>query len=277
MTRIVLNGVGRLGGAIISAAQSESADGSVEVVAGVDKHLVEKVLAESAADQGNGAGKDEGEGALSVDVQGVPVFANLEQVGEDFDVLIDASQAGGLDAALAYALSYDKPLVVAATGHTDEQLERLEAGARQIPILRSTNLSLGVNVARRLVEEASKMLGDVDVEVVEAHHRMKIDAPSGTALTLAEAARDATGTNRPFVYGRSPDTPGKRGNEIAIHAVRGGTVIGEHTVSFLLEDEVVEIRHVALSRQVFGYGGLAAAVFIEQMPPGLYGMGDLLD
>lgn len=259
MTRVVLNGVGRLGGAIISASLDESSGDVVRVVAGVDKHVTSK------ADQD------------PADVQGVPVFAELDQVEEDFDVLIDASQAGGLEKVLAYALQHKKPLVVAATGHSDQQLAALEQASEQIPILRSTNLSLGVNVTRRLVEQASKMLGDVDVEVVEAHHRMKIDAPSGTAMTLAEAARDATGTDRPFIYGRSPDTPGKRGNEIGIHAVRGGTVVGDHSVSFLLEDEIVEIRHVALSRKVFGFGGLEAAAFTAQAAPGLYDMGDLLD
>lgn len=260
VVRIVLNGVGKLGRAIISASKdSTQAKSRAKVVAGVDEHLV------PSADVGH------------VSVEGVPVYGSLEDVSRKFHVLMDCSRAEGLETVVDFALSRGKPLVVAATGHSEAQLALLAEAAAQIPILRSTNLSVGVNVTRRLVEEASKMLGDVDVEVVEAHHRMKVDAPSGTALTLAEAARDVTGTNRPFVFGRGPDTPGKRGQEIGIHAVRGGTVVGEHTVTFLLEDEMVQIRHVAQSRQVFGYGALKAASFIKGQPPGLYDMGDLLD
>ena len=272
MTRVVLNGVGKLGRAVIAAAQSkqqEAAAGEdlVEVVAGVDKHLVEFT-------RKGGEPVDE---TTPLVVDGVPVYKTLDDVTEQLDVLFDASRAEGLVDALSFALVNNKPLVVAATGHSDGQLLRLKRASLKIPILRSTNLSLGVNVTRRLAESAAKMLGDVDVEIVETHHRMKVDAPSGTALTLAQAVRDATGTNRPFVYGRGPDALGQRGNEIAIHALRGGTVVGEHTVSFLLEDEMVEIRHVALSRKVFGFGGLEAAQFVAGAAPGLYDMGDLLD
>ena len=272
VTRVVLNGVGKLGRAVIAAAQTkqdeDAADENpVEIVAGVDKHLVDAARQKGLT----------GEGAPPVIVDGVPVYETLGDVTEQFDVLFDASRAEGLVDILSFALANDLPLVVAATGHSDGQLLRLKRASLKIPILRSTNLSLGVNVTRRLAESAAKMLGDVDVEIVETHHRMKVDAPSGTALTLAQAVRDATGTNRPFVYGRGPEAPGERGNEIAIHALRGGTVVGEHTVSFLLEDEMVEIRHVALSRKVFGFGGLEAVRFVAGAAPGLYDMGDLLD
>lgn len=266
--QIVVVGVGKLGRAIMSAANrdadslgagGQNPDGGVRVVAGVDKRLVEQ-----------------SEGA-AIQVCGAPIYAGLHDVPQQFDVLVDASHAESLPAVLEYAVANKKPLLVAATGHSPQQLGALEEAAQQIPILRSSNLSVGVNVTRRLVEQAAKMLGDVDVEIVEAHHRMKVDAPSGTALTLAEAVRDATGTGRQFVYGRSPDTSGARGKEIGIHAVRGGTVVGEHTVTFLMDDELVEVRHVAQSRDVFGHGALRAVQFLERQPPGLYTMGDLLD
>lgn len=261
MVRIVVNGVGKLGRAIVSAAQysagqnASDKEASVTVVAGVDRHLVDT----------------QGPDALSV-----PLYASLDEVTEPFDVLVDASTAGALDEVVAYAVQNNKPLLIAATGHDDAQVEQIAVAAQQIPILRSSNLSVGVNVVRKLVADAARILGPVDTEIVEAHHRMKVDAPSGTALTLAQAVRDASDPERPFVYGRTPDTAGARGNEIGIHAVRGGTVVGEHTVTFLLEDEIVEVRHLAQSRQVFGFGALQAARFLAQQSAGLYSMEDLL-
>ncbi len=262
MVRILIHGAGKLGQAIIAAAQAEAgkdssdSDGQkVAVVGAVDGYLAET----------------KGAGALSV-----PLFAGLDDVDVDFDVLVDSSRAEYVGAVLDYAVEQGKPVIVAATGHTDEQLGLIEEAANSVAVLRSSNLSVGVNVVRRLAADAARMLGPVDTEIVEAHHRMKIDAPSGTALTLAEAVRDASDPQRPFVYGRTPDTHGARGNEIGIHAVRGGTVIGDHTVTFLLEDEIVEVRHVAQSRQVFGYGALEVAKFIVKQPAGLYSMEDLL-
>ena len=248
VTRVVINGVGKLGQAILAAA---SQDDGVEVVAAVDPNVPQGIS--------------------------VPVYDSLEAVSEDFDTVVDASRAEGLTAVLDFALAAGKSVVIAATGQSEEQLAHLEQASSQIPVFRATNLSVGVNVLRRLTEEAGRMLGLVDAEIVEAHHRMKVDAPSGTALTLAEALRDATDPNRPLVYGRTPDDHEARGGEIGIHAVRGGTVVGEHSVFFLLDDEILELRHVAQSRQVFGHGAVKACEFIATQEPGLYGMGDLLD
>ena len=253
MTRVVINGVGKLGQAVIAASQDPGAAGNVVVVAGVD-------AAWSKVSRG---------------VE-VPVVKSLDAVPDDFDVIVDCSRAEGVDGVLEFALENEKAVVIAATGHSEEQLARIEKAARKIPVLHSSNLSLGVNVLRRLVEDAGAMLGPVDAEIVETHHRMKVDAPSGTALTLAEALRDATGGDRKLVYGRSPEDHGARGKEIGIHAVRGGTVVGEHTVTFLLDDEIVELRHVAQSRGVFGYGALRASAFVAAQEPGLYSMADLL-
>ena len=251
MVRVVVNGVGKLGKAIVGAASEVGPEASgVAVVAGVDANP--------------GATAD------------VPVYAALEDVEQDFDLIIDASRAEALETVADFAVANQKALVVAATGHSEEQLQRLEEAAESIPVFRASNLSLGVNVLRRLTEQAGKMLGPVDAEIVETHHRLKVDAPSGTALTLAEALRDATDPDRKFVYGRSPEDIGARGDEIGIHAVRGGTVVGEHTVTFLLDDEIVELRHVAQSRQVFGFGALRAAAFTAGKKPGFYTMADLL-
>lgn len=249
MTRIVLNGVGKLGQAVITAAKDKQ-DGVV-IVAAVDPH--------------------------AVDDKARPFYRTLEDVREEFDVIVDASRAEGLDSVLNYALKTDKPVVIAATGHNDAQLALLQEAAETIPVFKSANLSFGVSVLRKLTEDAGRMLGPVDAEIIEAHHRMKVDAPSGTALTLAETLRDATDPDRPFVYGRTPDDDQPRGGEIGIHAVRGGTVVGEHSVLFLLDDEIIELRHVAQSRQVFGNGAVRAAKFVAGKAPGLYGMDDLLE
>ena len=247
LTRVVVNGAGKLGRAIIAASLEQ--DGPVSVVAAVDRAEVEDLP--------------------------VPLYSSLDLVTEDFDVLIDASRAEGLETVLEFAARENKPLLIAATGHSGPQLEALEEAAQQIPVLLSSNLSIGVNVVRALTEAAGKMLGPVDAEIVETHHRMKVDAPSGTALTLAQTLRDAT-DQREFVYGRTPEDDSARGNEIGIHAVRGGSVVGEHSVKFLLDDEIVEIRHVAQSRKIFGSGALRAAQFIQHQAPGLYEMADLL-
>lgn len=248
MTRIVLNGAGKLGHAIMNAALEQQ--GPVEVVAAVDNSEIEGLP--------------------------VPLYSSLDQVSEDFDVVVDASRAEGLETVLEFASREGKPLLIAATGHSGPQFEALEKAAEQIPILLSSNLSVGVNVLRALTEAAGKMLGPVDAEIVETHHRMKVDAPSGTALTLAETLRDATDPDREFVYGRTPEDDEPRGGEIGIHAVRGGTVVGEHSVTFLLDGEIVELRHVAQSRDIFGHGALRAAEFIEDQPAGLYDMADVL-
>lgn len=256
MTRVVVYGAGRLGQAIIAAAETDS-ESQVKVVAAVDQHLVET----------------RGEDASSV-----PLYRSLKEASaaSDFDVVIDSSRADALDEVLEFVVENGKPLVIAATGHSAEQVEQIRRAAEVVPLLRSSNLSLGVNVLRRLVENAGAMLGPVDAEVVEAHHRLKVDAPSGTALTLAEAIRDSTDPSRQFVYGRRPDEVGARGDEIGVHSVRGGTVVGEHTVTFLLNDEIVELRHVAQSRDVFGFGALRAAAFVAGSPAGFYTMEDLL-
>lgn len=268
MLNVAVFGVGRLGQAVISAAQANSSRSELEEDPHADEPQIRVVAAVDRRSDPTAGDR----------VASVPLYPCLDDAGreETIDVIVDSSRAEGLEEVLSYAVSKQVPLVVAATGHSPAQIEMLQEASERIPILRSSNLSVGVNVLRRLTEQATRMLGDVDTEIVEVHHRLKIDSPSGTALTLAQTIRDASDGDRPLVYGRRPDEVGVRGAEIGIHSVRGGTVVGEHTVTFLLDDEIVELRHVAQSRQVFGFGALKAAAYVANQSAGLYNMEDLL-
>jgi 4-hydroxy-tetrahydrodipicolinate reductase len=176
-------------------------------------------------------------------------------------------------------LSYGRPVVIGTTGIGDEGRARLEAAANKVPIVLAPNMSVGVNLLREVVRDLSARLGaDYDIELVEAHHRHKRDAPSGTALLLAEAAAEGRGQRleEVAVYGREGLAPRSEG-EIGIHAVRGGAVVGEHRLTFYSEGEEVEVTHRALSRRTFATGALRAAAFAAQAGPGLYTMQDVLE
>jgi 4-hydroxy-tetrahydrodipicolinate reductase len=175
-------------------------------------------------------------------------------------------------------LSYRKPAVIGTTGLSEEQLARVEAASREVPIVLAPNMSVGVNLLREVVRELSEKLGaSYDIEVVETHHRNKVDAPSGTALYLARAAAEGRGREleEVAVYGREGRQPRREG-EIGVHALRGGAVVGEHRVTFYSEGEEVEVTHRALSRRTFAAGALRAASFVAGATPGLYTMEDVL-
>ena len=175
-------------------------------------------------------------------------------------------------------LSYRRPVVIGTTGFSKEQLAKVEEATKDVPIVLAPNMSVGVNLLREVVRELSAKLAAYDVEVVEAHHKNKKDAPSGTALLLARAAADGRGQNldEVAVYGREGVSPRKEG-EIGIHALRGGAVVGEHRLIFYSEGEEIEITHRALSRRTFAAGALRAAKFIATARPGLYAMRDVLE
>ncbi len=175
-------------------------------------------------------------------------------------------------------LSYRRPVVIGTTGLSEEQRAKVEEAAKDVPIVLAPNMSVGVNLLREVVGDLAAKLADYDVEVVEAHHRNKKDAPSGTALLLARAAAEGRGQNldEAAVYGREGVSPRKEG-EIGIHALRGGAVVGEHRLIFYSEGEEVEVIHRALSRRTFAAGALRAARFIAGAEPGLYGMKDVLE
>lgn len=205
-----------------------------------------------------------------------PVYADIFDCREAGDVIVDFSRPDALEANLRYALSHNTPIVIATTGFTDEEKEKIRNAAAQIPVFFSANMSLGVNLQMELSRRAAAFLGeDCDIEIVEKHHNQKVDSPSGTALAIAEAINDALMAPKPFVCGRCTRTE-KRGHEIGIHAVRGGTIPGEHSVYFIGTDEIVEIKHTAQSRQIFAFGALRAAAFICGMPAGLYNMNDII-
>ena len=206
----------------------------------------------------------------------VPVYASFNDVKESVDVIIDFSSPAALDGELEYAKAHNVPVVLASTGYTAEQLEKIEQASKQVAVFKTANFSLGVNLLVGLVKKAAEVLGEnFDIEIVERHHNRKVDAPSGTALMLADAINDTLAEKREYVEGRS-GIVGRRGNEIGIHAVRGGTIVGEHEVMFAGEDEIVTLSHSARSKRVFAAGAIRAAKWMAGKPAGMYDMNDVL-
>ncbi len=206
-----------------------------------------------------------------------PVFTQLEQCSVTADVIIDFSHPSAMNQILSFALSRKIPLVMATTGISDEQVARLKEAAQQIPVLFSANMSLGVNLLLELVQKAAKLLySNFDIEIVERHHNQKIDAPSGTALALADVINQALPEKYRYVYDRHTKRVKRSKDEIGIHAVRGGNIAGDHTVIFAGNDEIIELRHIANSKEIFGVGALKAAAFLYNKEPGFYSMKDLL-
>lgn len=210
------------------------------------------------------------------ELQGVPVFDSFADAPAA-DAVIDFSCADNLENVLAYAERTGAAAILAATGYTQEQLARIEDAAKRIPLFKTANLSVGINLLQKLVKEAAAFLGDAfDIEIVEKHHNLKKDAPSGTAYMLAESVNEAFGQQKHYVYGRSGMVGARDKKEIGIHAVRGGTIVGEHEVMFAGEDEIVTISHSARSKKVFAAGAVTAAKFVAGKPAGKYDMHDVI-
>lgn len=206
-----------------------------------------------------------------------PVYASFDGVTQQAEILIDFSSAAGLKERLEFAAARKLPAVLGATGYSAEDQALVKEFAQRIPIFQTGNLSLGINLLQILVKKAAAVLGaDFDVEIVERHHNQKKDAPSGTALMLAESVKSARQDEIKAVYGRHGMVGARENDEIGIHAVRGGTVVGEHEVGFYGEDEIVTLSHSARSRKVFANGALKAAAWLLGKPAGMYGMDDLL-
>ncbi len=207
-----------------------------------------------------------------------PVFSSPAQCTVRADAVIDFSSPAALDGLLEFGKSRKIPLVLATTGYTPEQVAQIGAAALEVPIFRSANMSLGINVLLELVRKAAAVLGDgYDIEIVERHHRRKVDAPSGTALMIADAAASACGHETQYVFDRHSARRPRDRKEIGISALRGGTIVGEHEIIFAGHDEVMEIKHTALSREVFAQGALEAAKFMAAVArPGLYDMSMLV-
>jgi 4-hydroxy-tetrahydrodipicolinate reductase len=207
-----------------------------------------------------------------------PVFTDLTKLTLKPDVIIDFSNPQAIEGLIQYAVKNNVPLVVATTGLSDGQKSSLQIASERIPVFFSANMSLGVNLIVDLVKRAAKILEETyDIEIIEKHHNQKIDAPSGTALAIADSINEALEQKQDYVYDRHSRRKKRGKNEIGIHAVRGGTFVGEHSVIFAGNDEVIEITHTAMSRDIFGTGALRAARFIYGKKPGLYDMNDLID
>ncbi len=216
---------------------------------------------------------------VSLESRAFPVFVSPANFTGEADAVIDFSSPAALDGLLAFALERRVPLVLATTGYSDEQLARINEASRSIPIFRSANMSLGINVLLELVKKAAAVLGDsYDIEIVEKHHNRKVDAPSGTALMIADAAAGALNFKPEYVYERHSVRQSRDKKEIGISSVRGGTIVGIHEIMFAGRDEIIEIKHTAMSREIFASGAVKAAKFLAGVSkPGMYDMSMLVE
>lgn len=202
-----------------------------------------------------------------------PVYPRYDDCGEEIDIIIDFSSASALPALLRFAEDRKLPLMLGATGYSREDMERMHNASLTIPLFQSSNMSLGVYVLRMLASQASRMLPGFDIEIVERHHNQKLDAPSGTALTLLEAVKNDKGHP---VFGRQGLDARHQEGEIGVHAIRGGTLAGEHEVGFYGRHESLRLTHIAEDRGVFASGAMKIASWLLHQEPGLYGMGDYM-
>ncbi len=249
MIRIIMNGCNGKMGQVITRLAAEDKD--CEIVAGVD---------------------------VNTSIQNTyPVYKSLDEFDGDADVVIDFSHPSCLTGILEYCKKKKLPVILSTTGFTPEQKEEFKAASLEVPVFFSANMSLGINLLIALAKKATKLLeGNFDIEIIEKHHNQKIDAPSGTALAIADAIDETLSYPAEYIYDRH-NVRRKRGeHEIGIHAVRGGTIVGEHEVLFAGTDEVIELKHSAHSKEVFAVGAIKAAKFIMSKPAGMYDMNDLI-
>lgn len=251
MTKIIMRGCNGKMGQTISGLAAQ--DPEAEIVAGIDLW-------------------DDGRNPY-------PVFETLERCDVEADCIIDFSQAAGVEELLEYCGRSGMPCVLCTTGLSGEQLQAVEETARKAAILRSANMSLGINLLLQLLKKAADVLAPAgfDIEIVEKHHNMKLDAPSGTALALADSVNEELGGEYEYVFDRSGRREQRPRKEIGISAVRGGTIVGDHDVIFAGADEVVTFSHTAYSRAVFGKGALQAAKFLAGRPAGMYDMSNVIE
>lgn len=207
-----------------------------------------------------------------------PVFASLKECNVEAEVVIDFSNASAVDELLEVCAEKNLPVVLCTTGLSEEQLRKVEETGKKVAVLRSANMSLGINLLMKLLKEAASVLAPAgfDIELVEKHHNQKVDAPSGTAIALADSVNEALNNAYTYTYDRSQERKKREKNEIGIAAVRGGTIVGEHEVIFAGADEVITFQHTAYSKAVFGKGAIEAAKYLAGKPAGMYGMSDVI-
>lgn len=248
MLSIILSGAnGRMGRVIQEMVTHHEA---LTIVAGVDRHT----------------GKTD-----------FPIYQTLSEVNETADVVIDFSHYSNVDTLLDASVEKQLPIVVATTGLTSEQFQAIDQAATKIPVFYSANMSLGINALIQALKTITPILeADFDIEIIEKHHNQKKDAPSGTALLLADSINETCREKKTYIYGRSGTENENPRHELGIHAVRGGTIPGEHTVLYAGLDELIELKHTALSRDIFANGALKAAQFLATQAPGRYSMEELI-
>ncbi|MCI8494219.1 MAG: 4-hydroxy-tetrahydrodipicolinate reductase [Lachnospiraceae bacterium] len=251
MIKMIMHGCnGKMGQVITDICKEDS---EIEIVAGVDPY--------------SGVKND------------YPVFANIGECNVDADVVVDFAAAAAVDGLLDYCMKHKMPVVLCTTGLSQEQLARVEEASRQTAVLKSANMSLGINMLMDLLQKAARILAPAgfDMEIVEKHHNQKIDAPSGTALALADSINEALDNAYAYKYDRTPERKKREKYEIGIQAVRGGSIVGEHEVIFAGTDEVIELKHTAYSKAVFAKGAVEAAKFLAGRSAGRYEMSDVID
>ena len=250
MVKIIMHGCNGHMGQVISGIVQKDPD--AEIVAGID-----------IADQGKNS---------------YPVFTDIDTCQVEADAIIDFSSAKATDKLLEYSAARQIPVVLCSTGLSEEQLAKVEETSKKVAVLKSANMSLGINTLLKLVQDAAKVLATAgfDMEIVEKHHRLKVDAPSGTALALADSINEAMDNKYHYVYDRSQKREKRDDKEIGISAVRGGTIVGEHEIIFAGQDEVIEFKHTAYSKAIFGKGAVEAAKFLAGKPAGRYDMSDVI-
>ncbi len=228
------------------------------------------------------AGRDDCEIVAGVDINtesnGFPVYSTFGEIKETADVIIDFSNPALLDSLLAYSKQNKVPVVIATTGYDDTQKAEIENAAKETAVFFTYNMSMGINLLATLAKKATAVLGkEFDIEIVEKHHNQKIDAPSGTALMLADAICEEIDDNMKYEYDRHSKREKRSKNEIGIHSVRGGTIVGEHEIIFAGRDEIITLSHSARSKEIFAVGAVNAAVFMSGKDSGMYSMKDLID
>ena len=250
MVKIIMHGCNGKMGQVITKIVKE--DTNAQIVAGIDKYM--------------GIPNE------------YPVFESIEKCDVEADVIIDFSNAAAVDGLLDYCVEKQVPVVLCTTGLSEEQLKKVQEASKKVAVLKSANMSLGVNMLLKLLQDATKILAPAgfDIEIVERHHNQKVDAPSGTALAMADSINEALDHEYTYIYDRSQVRQKRDKKEIGISAVRGGTIVGEHEVIYAGEDEVIEFKHTAHSKAVFAKGAVEAGKFLKGKEAGLYDMKDVI-
>lgn len=250
MVRIIMHGCNGKMGQVITGLAAD--DPNAQIVAGID-----------IADNRD---------------NGYPVFTDIKKCDVAADVIVDFAAAAAVDALLDYSVEKQIPVVLCTTGLSDEQLAKVKECSTKVAILKSANMSLGINTLMKLLKDAANVFAPAgyDIEIVEKHHNQKVDAPSGTAIALADSINEARGGEYEYVYDRSQVRKKRDKKELGISAVRGGTIVGEHEVIFAGIDEVIEFKHTAYSKSVFAKGAVEAAKFLAGKPAGMYDMSDVI-